>query len=105
MLWRPPKSTRIYTLCPYTTLCRSPAICIQGEARPIGGIPIDNRATGQIPACPVLIIRSGNAGLPVTTFSTADYYSTAKGARKRTADIGVALETVEATVEIGRANV
>src|SRR3546814_9597405 len=75
-----------------------PAICSQGEARPIGGIPIDNRATGQIPACPVLIIRSGNAGLPVTTFSTADCYSTAKGARKRTADIGVALETVEATV-------
>src|SRR3546814_2977341 len=75
-----------------------PAICIQREARPIGGIPIDNRATGQIPACPVLIIRSGNAGLPVTTFSTADCYSTAKGARKRTADIGVALETVEATV-------
>src|SRR3546814_5236304 len=56
-----------------------PAICIQREARPIGGIPIDNRATGQIPACPVLIIRSGNAGLPVTTFSTADCYSTAKG--------------------------
>src|SRR3546814_14489469 len=75
-----------------------PAICIQREARPIGGIPIDNRATGQIPACPVLIIRSGNAGLPVTTFSTADCYSTAKGARKRTADIGVALEKVEATV-------
>src|SRR3546814_9039706 len=30
--------------------------------------------------------------------SDLDCYSTAKGARKRTADIGVALETVEATV-------
>src|SRR3546814_12112178 len=44
MVWRPPRSTRTYTLCPYTTLFRSTAFDFRAEMldqpldRPCGGV-------------------------------------------------------------------
>src|SRR3546814_1933031 len=34
MIRRPPRSTRTYTLCPYTTLCRSCSNCARENAHP-----------------------------------------------------------------------
>src|SRR3546814_10303691 len=46
MIRRPPRATRTYTLCPYTTLFRSGAVAIMPLGAPIGsGLGSQNRVT------------------------------------------------------------
>src|SRR3546814_11594228 len=57
MIRRPPRSTRTYTLFPYTTLFRSPEAVVGEAAQPLLPIGVGNRADVGLDQIPYLLAR------------------------------------------------
>ena len=75
----------------------APAVEIEGEAHGIACIPVQQQAACDIGLVPIGVV-ARNAILPVVRIECRHRYATAQCVGDRAADIGIALDLVEATV-------